>query len=248
MGTSYNANIVTDGLVLCLDAANPRSYPGSGTSWYDLSGNGNHVTLYNSVSYSNGTLSGDATSAYGRTTNTLNLSGLTGITVVSMLKTITRGMAYEHTANWNTNNSYSGISYGGFGFATNSNGTAETTNINHVQLKGNVFYSGTNATTPDYSKFQHYTVTHNFSASSDETHVYTNNTLTGKSSLVIGGGTLYNSNNTGTFVNDYLYFWSRGGTTSYGNIPISLLMIYGRVLSIQEIRQNYNSNRGRYGI
>jgi hypothetical protein len=50
MGTSYNANIVTDGLVLCLDAANPRSYPGSGTSWYDLSGNGNHATLNNTDS------------------------------------------------------------------------------------------------------------------------------------------------------------------------------------------------------
>ena len=45
MGTAYNANIVTDGLVLCLDAANPRSYPLSGTSWNDLSGNGNHRDL-----------------------------------------------------------------------------------------------------------------------------------------------------------------------------------------------------------
>ena len=32
MGTNYNPRIVTDGLVLCLDAANPRSYPASGTS------------------------------------------------------------------------------------------------------------------------------------------------------------------------------------------------------------------------
>jgi hypothetical protein len=46
MGTAYNANIVTDGLVLCLDAANPRSYPLSGTSWNDLSGNGNNFTLF----------------------------------------------------------------------------------------------------------------------------------------------------------------------------------------------------------
>ena len=52
MGTSYNPHIVSDGLVLCLDAANPRSYPGSGTSWYDLSGNGNNGTLVNGVGYS----------------------------------------------------------------------------------------------------------------------------------------------------------------------------------------------------
>jgi hypothetical protein len=50
MGTSYNANIVTDGLVLCLDAANPRSYPGSGTTWYDLSGNNRNASKYGSQS------------------------------------------------------------------------------------------------------------------------------------------------------------------------------------------------------
>jgi hypothetical protein len=36
MATLYGANVVTDGLVLSLDAANPKSYPGSGTTWYDL--------------------------------------------------------------------------------------------------------------------------------------------------------------------------------------------------------------------
>ena len=38
-------DIVTDGLILVLDATNPLSYPGSGTTWYDLSGNGNHSTI-----------------------------------------------------------------------------------------------------------------------------------------------------------------------------------------------------------
>ena len=39
--------IVTSGLVLCLDAGNPKSSPGSGTAWTDLSGNGNTGTLTN---------------------------------------------------------------------------------------------------------------------------------------------------------------------------------------------------------
>ena len=47
MGVAYNSKIVTDGLVLCLDAGNPKSYPGSGTTWTDLSGNGNNGTLIN---------------------------------------------------------------------------------------------------------------------------------------------------------------------------------------------------------
>jgi hypothetical protein len=43
--------IVTNGLVLLLDAGNPASYPGSGTTWFDLSGNGNNGTLVNGVGY-----------------------------------------------------------------------------------------------------------------------------------------------------------------------------------------------------
>ena len=47
MGVAYNSRIVTDGLVLALDAGNTKSYPGSGTTWTDLSGNGRNGTLTN---------------------------------------------------------------------------------------------------------------------------------------------------------------------------------------------------------
>jgi hypothetical protein len=46
MGLTHSPKIVTDGLVLCLDAANTRSYPGTGTTWTDLKG-GNSGTLTN---------------------------------------------------------------------------------------------------------------------------------------------------------------------------------------------------------
>lgn len=54
MATRYNytGGIVTDGLVLHLDAAKRDSYPGSGTTWYDLSGNGNNGTLTNGPTFS----------------------------------------------------------------------------------------------------------------------------------------------------------------------------------------------------
>jgi len=51
MGIVYNAKIVTDGLVLCLDAGNRKSYPGSGTAWTDLSGLGNNGTLTNGPTF-----------------------------------------------------------------------------------------------------------------------------------------------------------------------------------------------------
>jgi hypothetical protein len=51
MGIFYNTSIVKDGLVLYLDAANQKSYPGSGATWYDLSGNGSDATLVNAPGY-----------------------------------------------------------------------------------------------------------------------------------------------------------------------------------------------------
>jgi hypothetical protein len=66
---AHSPSIVMNGLVLCLDAGNTKSYPGSGTTWTDLSGNGNTGTLINmdgtNFSSSNGGyLTFDATNEY----------------------------------------------------------------------------------------------------------------------------------------------------------------------------------------
>jgi len=47
-------NIITRGLVLHLDASAPESYPGSGTSWFDISGNGHVGTLTNGPTFNSG--------------------------------------------------------------------------------------------------------------------------------------------------------------------------------------------------
>lgn len=52
MAYQNGPKIITDGLVLCLDAGNPKSYPGSGTNWTDLSRNGNNGTLTNGPTFS----------------------------------------------------------------------------------------------------------------------------------------------------------------------------------------------------
>ena len=51
MGLAHSPSIVMNGLVLALDAANSKSYPGSGTTWTDLSGNSNTGTLTNGPTY-----------------------------------------------------------------------------------------------------------------------------------------------------------------------------------------------------
>jgi hypothetical protein len=54
LAISYNPRTITDGLVLCLDAGNTKSYPGSGTTWTDLSGNGRNFTWVSSPSFTGG--------------------------------------------------------------------------------------------------------------------------------------------------------------------------------------------------
>lgn len=51
MALSHNPSLVTEGLIIYLDANNTSSYAGTGTTWYDLSGNSRHASLISSPSY-----------------------------------------------------------------------------------------------------------------------------------------------------------------------------------------------------
>ena len=76
--TQSGPTIVTNGLVLHLDAGNPASYPGSGTTWTDLSGNGNDGTLVNGVGYDSangGSLVFDGVNDYAYTSDLINIQG-----------------------------------------------------------------------------------------------------------------------------------------------------------------------------
>lgn len=89
MALYHNSYIPMTGLVQCLDAANPRSYPGSGTTWYDISGNGHNITLGAGVSFTSGVGNGVlqfAKDSTGTGTNTsLNLASSDN-TVISFVR------------------------------------------------------------------------------------------------------------------------------------------------------------------
>lgn len=55
MGVNYNSKIILDSLSLCLDATNVKSYPGTGTTWNDLSSSQNNCTMYGSVPFATDT-------------------------------------------------------------------------------------------------------------------------------------------------------------------------------------------------
>lgn len=70
MSLKHGTSIVRNGLILHLDAANKKSYPGSGTVWDDISNYRNDVSLVNGVGYDNNSMLFDGIDDYG----SLNLS------------------------------------------------------------------------------------------------------------------------------------------------------------------------------
>ena len=85
MSISYNSSIVTSGLTFAIDAANPRSYSGSGSTIKDVSGNGVSASLNGTYSFSNNTIRLVNTSATA-TSNVsyIQVGSLTNITTVSL--------------------------------------------------------------------------------------------------------------------------------------------------------------------
>ena len=80
MALSHSPRIATNGLVLCLDAANTKSYPGTGTLWTDLSGTGNNATLVNAPTLSQGRFNFNGTNQYASIAYTASLAPTTAIT------------------------------------------------------------------------------------------------------------------------------------------------------------------------
>jgi hypothetical protein len=105
MGTTYNPAIVTDGLVLCLDAANQRSYPKSGTTWSDLAGS-NDGALVNGPTYTSmeaGGISFDgANDLCNISSNALNPSD--GTICIWLKSSVDNKDIYNsHSGSWNQN-------------------------------------------------------------------------------------------------------------------------------------------------
>jgi len=73
-------DIITDGLILYLDAANPDSYTGSGTDWFDISGNDNNGTLINGPTFNsgnNGSITFDGVNDSVTANNTIDVNSCT---------------------------------------------------------------------------------------------------------------------------------------------------------------------------
>lgn len=100
--------IVIDSLVLFLDAGNIKSYPGSGNTWYDLSGNGRNFTWNSSPSFTSGEIpyfSPLGNRCTGPASNSFNINNTSGYTIFLICEqnTLNTAAAFHFYGNVNFN-------------------------------------------------------------------------------------------------------------------------------------------------
>ena len=220
MGIAYNPRTITDGLVLCLDAANTKSYPGSGTTWTDLSGRGNTGTLVNGVGYSasnGGSLVFDGVDDYALTSNivlpTANSSPLT-LEAIAMTTT-----ASSWQTVLGTHATYTQIGFLGTLFYFGRNGGGGNLFVNGGNISANTWY--------------HMVMTYDGATG----YGYINGSLRASGSIGSNG-----ASNGVTLLSTY----TSSGALERLTGRVATARVYNRALSAAEIQQNYNALKGRY--
>ena len=229
MGIAYNTSVVRAGLVLHLDAANRKSYPGSGTAWNDLSGNGNNGTLVNGPTHNStnlGQFTFDAVNDYGSVSSLSSVDFITTFTiecVFTQLGAYNPGPIIEKY-NWSISGKGGwGLRFvgGNLSFFTNNVTTGETASIGY-NLSANVKY--------------YVTVTYN----NGLLNMYINGVLVKQHTFSILPTTT---------IGQPVYIAQRGdGSGAFNYISVNKVAMYNRALSATEVRQNFEALRGRYGI
>jgi hypothetical protein len=225
MALQHSPSIVTSGLALCLDAGNPRSYAGSGTTWRDLSNNGFNGSILNGTSYVSGI------NGY------FNLDGVDDyISCGNVLASLTN-MTLECWVNFSTQIS----NYNGIISKTLSNADGyeiRTTGYTPTTTSFQFRYKGDTAVTNEYAATNGLWYNIVATGQSGSQRLIVNNVLQASNTVVTTPTA--NSNNLEIGKLSYSGLYLKGS--------MAVAKIYDRVLSDSEISQNFNALRGRYGI
>lgn len=239
MSTSYSPNIVTNGLVLYLDAANSKSIVSGSNTWRDLSGNNTNASLVNGVGYSSankGSLTFDGVDDHASFTRPTDFA-TSSFSIVVWVKFTSKV--------WSSN-------YNDLQIVIDNN---HSCNPN----KGFVIQDR-----PDFTAAKGYCPL-TFGKLSDVSECV----VGASSSFAVGDGKWHCVVGTADINYSYLYVdgvyqgrdfnsgslpqttitlgkWQVGGR--YLNGQMGLVQLYNRTLSSQEVLQNYNSTKGRYGL
>lgn len=215
---------VTNGLTMWLDANNPASYPGSGTTWSDLSGNGANQTLVGAPTYTLGSpsyFSFDGFTQYS-----------TGSTPFVLPPNTYTKMVWFQISAPGDNNIVSSAAGGHYMFFS-STPTLWAGNANITPYAGGgAFGSATN-----FSYGVWYCATVVFS--DPQISLYVNGVLDQFDPTYSAGGH-------GGDGSVNLACFGPGGNLLNGNI--AEVLCYGNALTAQQVLQNFNATRSRYGV
>jgi hypothetical protein len=234
MSLSHSPKIVTNGLVLCLDAADKKSYPGTGTLWTDRSGNGNNGTLVGGPTYSSnnkGSLIFDGIDdkvdlPYNPS---LNIQGLN--LTISCWITSTALASVQNGAGILVRNGESNDGLYELLLVRDSG-----KNYSYFRMKGVGFYN------PKLIPIELNRIYNIVS-------VYDNGKMRNYvNSIEEGTGSISNISITASSFLPLLIGLRFVVTDSKFSGNIYNLSLYNRALTPQEITQNFNATRGRYGI
>lgn len=232
LGTSVSsATLVSSGLKLNLDASSSSSYPGTGTTWTDLSGNGYNFTLQNASAYnSSGVKYMDFNGSYGAA---IIASG-TDIPVTGDVTAIVWTRIKNSTAEWRT--LFRSQTTGG------NHGVIIESGSNRLGMYNGGFYDSTFTVNnlPGYGTTTWAMMTWRFNAS---TTPYYNFSYNDTPSTLRGS----NSSSASAFAQGIYVIGSyQGGSQYWGDI--AQVLLYNRVLTDTEVLQNFNATRSRFGL
>jgi hypothetical protein len=231
-----SSNIITDGLLLHLDAGNLTSYKGTGTSWTDLSDKGNHGTLANSPTY--------AITESG----TFTFNGSTTQVSVADNASLETGSTNDLTMEvWMYPSSISGsqVILGKFNNGGSANDVSNSIRSNaatvYAQI-GNGAGTYINSPTYTYTANKWYHVIFVFKRGSTKTlETFVNGKSIGSTTHTLSS--ILNSTN-----NLFIGRYNGGEFAQNYSGKIGIVRLYNRALSTTEIITNFNANRGRYGL
>ena len=235
MGISGGPYIVRDSsLVLELDAADKNSYPGSGTTWIDVSGNGNNATLINSPTFdssNNGCIVFNGTNQYANTDGAYKFNTAAG-TISYWFKPITNITATVNKRPWGQG--------GDFEARFSNTGGGQSGALQHDIGSSAVNYL--TSTTTSWSNTRWYNVTITWDTSVTRQSIYVQSILESTSTSV-SSATLAAITTTNLYIAT-----STGITGQYIDARFATFTAYNRELSTSEVLQNYEAQKSRFGL
>ena len=222
--------VVTSNLLVHLDAGDNASYPGTGTTWTDLTGNGYHGTLTNGPTYdsaNSGSIVTDGTDDYIK------------INSVAGTGTSTQSQTYEVWINPSDNDG--NIMY----MSANSDGSGwnmPPMAASSGNFRGKIWNNNFLTSTSSFTQGNWYQVVLVFDNSAGTQELFVNSTSNASQSSI---------SYTSSGVNNYVWLGaanSGSDNTGFLAAKYGIWRIYDKALSSSEVTQNWNANRTRYGL